>query len=748
MGEAGGGFVQPDWSLPLEDIEADLFRHSGSLDRWEGNVRLTVDNTLVTADSLTRDDTTGELMAEGNITLRQGEASFKAQNFFYVTPPQEETPQEPKVAPLVDATDEGQTQQLRRGVIKAENVVLIEPQRELMAEFMEYDLSNETGEFIHAHGHAGVIYFDAKSLRVLGPDEAEAEDVWVTTCENDPPHYKIRLKKALIKNGQVVLATNARLQLGRFNTPLYIPRLRTPGYRGDRSVNFDIDIGQRSDLGYFLNLGQWFQLTPHFDFALRVLPSTKEGVGYGFDFEYDFMDDPTSPLFRSKGSFRTLYTTQDRGYTEFYHRQELTPRTIVLAQWEQWYDEDFVKDFFFDTFRDRTGPRTFINVTHAPDGQVFSATASRSTNGFTEESEKLPEFAYHLLERPLGKNFYVSFDSVTGYLERSDDDIRSTRTVNVARVTYDWKVREGFNIAPFVELEGSWYSRTLDDDKEEFRLGGVAGLNMQARIQRTFTGRKGFSGFKHVFVPSITLSHRPDSSLDAEDTPIFDALDNTPGRTRIESTFDNIVFARDAETGRVWQILQVTLYQGNDLDNELGNAHDYEMVVDIRPRPKWGLLTSAELHRAGSDLIRDRRPAFERFMDEIRDTILERSDRNDLIRSRGTEFDRILSFFYYDNTQDGGNLTSRIGFTFTEAEDNVITREALYGVGYRFSDKWAVSFEHRYDLSRNELSRQKYEIRRRLHRWQTALQLRDRASGFDIGIEFSIIDFPGARIGF
>ena len=46
------------------------------------------------------------------------------------------------------------------------------------------------------------------------------------------------------------------------------------------------------------------------------------------------------------------------------------------------------------------------------------------------------------------------------------------------------------------------------------------------------------------------------------------------------------------------------------------------------------------------------------------------------------------------------------------------------------------------------ISRQTYEVRRRLHRWEAALKFRDRESGFDVGVEFSLIDFPGARAKF
>ena len=69
-------------------------------------------------------------------------------------------------------------------------------------------------------------------------------------------------------------------------------------------------------------------------------------------------------------------------------------------------------------------------------------------------------------------------------------------------------------------------------------------------------------------------------------------------------------------------------------------------------------------------------------------------------------------------------------------------------MGCKLGDLWGVAFEHRYDFERNELARQQYEIRRRLHCWEAALLFRDRPSGWDVGIEFNISAFPGTRVKF
>jgi len=72
----------------------------------------------------------------------------------------------------------------------------------------------------------------------------------------------------------------------------------------------------------------------------------------------------------------------------------------------------------------------------------------------------------------------------------------------------------------------------------------------------------------------------------------------------------------------------------------------------------------------------------------------------------------------------------------------------IYGLGYEAGDKWGLAFEHRYDLDRDHLVRQEYEVRRRLHCWDMIFQLTDRESGWDVGVEFSITAFPGTKVRF
>ena len=90
----------------------------------------------------------------------------------------------------------------------------------------------------------------------------------------------------------------------------------------------------------------------------------------------------------------------------------------------------------------------------------------------------------------------------------------------------------------------------------------------------------------------------------------------------------------------------------------------------------------------------------------------------------------------------------RVGFAYTETGQTVYNRAVLYGLGYRFGEKWGLAFEHSYDFEQRKMTQQKYEIRRNLHCWEAALVFRDRETGWDIGLEFNIAAFPGTAVKF
>lgn len=748
FGPAESLFETPDWTQPLKNLEADEMGGGFDGDKVEatGNVKLNLGETKFTADYFMYTQSTGEMHAKGNVLMAHPTGSFAADEVFYTVPPEEQVP---PPAPFEAEDEQGRAKRrLTLGRISATNVRITEPTRDLVADHVDYDALSSTGDLTNVRGRNGEFYFGASKLHVLGPRSFEAEDAWLTTCDTEPAPYKIRLKELKVTDGQPAFGKHARLQIRNFDTPFYLPMWRRgTGTRYPWSVDFD--SGRRAEIGFFVNVGQRVNVTPDVAVGPRVFATEDEGVGLGGDLEYDFMQTPSSRLYRTKGEVHGLETTENRGYIHWYHRFEPNDELVLRMQAEQWHDRDFYKDFYYEDFRNRTTPRTFANVTYTKPTYIATSTMRLNTHGWLSETERFPEATFHLLDRRIAPHLYFTFDTVNGYNDREPLGGDAARTVNTARLTYDWDLNEAFSVTPFVETDLAWYSKERYDDDSSSRVGSLVGTTVQTRLHKTYDGFWGFSGFKHVIVPSLTYSYRPEPSMSFEDTPRFDALDNSFGRSRIESKIDNIVFGRDAETGEVWQVGRLTLYQGNDFWNEIRKSDDYEIEIDLRPRPWWGMQLVGERHVVNDDLsIQDpfflqqiNLRAYEAIFGQPYD-----AEAIYLYDAAFNDYNRILAQFYYDETLTGGPLQARVGFAYTETGDRVFNREILYGAGYKFSDKWGLAFEHRYDFEDSELRSQTYEVRRIWSCWESALRVRDRESGTDIDLEFSIKAFPGSRV--
>ena len=759
------GIQPPDWRHPFKNIQADHLKGKGSAAiEATGNVSFSLDTTHFRMDEFYYNEASGELRASGNISIVQDQAELTADSISYKIPQLEELSNSHRSQVPIQAYGETLSEQelareaMTSGHVIAENLYILEPHRKLRAKHVDYDLRTRSGELddargmvlLNMRGQLVAFYFGAQKLHIHKGQQAEAENIWLSTSLHDPPNYRLNLKKASLGDDGAVTASRAQLQIGKWKLPVIWPKWAYAPGRGAQGYEFK--TGHGADIGYYANMGYHFGVTPDLNLTLRLYPTTRAGVGFGLEGKYDFMKEPQSLFFRSHGSFKNMLTTRGDGETVWYHRHEITDNTVALVHWEQWYKRNFVKKFYYeDEYRNRTEPRTFVNVTHTKPNYIATATVRKTTNDFVAETERSPEVTFHLLERPIWDRVFFSFDNISGYNEREPKGTHATRSVNVARASLDIDFNQALSLTPFVELEGSWYSDRVDSSSSDGRFSSLVGATLQTRFHRSFKGFAGFSGFKHVIVPSLTYSYRPRPTMDVEETPHFDAYDTVFGRSRLEAKIDNVVFGQDEETKESWQVGRLSLFYGYDFSNEMSKSKDYELELDIRPRPWWGWLLAAEQHKTDNDFNIDQPYAFQRWWLEKFEDITGRPVNSETLFQYNADFgkyERVLSYLYYDDTVYSGRFNARLGFSYTSTRGRVFNREILYGAGYRFNEKWSFAFEHRYDFQRDDLYRQTYEIRRNFDGLEAAFKFRDRSSGWDVGFELSLVAFPGTKLSF
>jgi hypothetical protein len=778
FGEASLGFEPPDWTEPMRDIEADTM--TADLGKREtvlkDNVRLRLGRMRFQSDSFRFSEDEGHYEAQGNVLVEQHLSRLSADRLMYTAPADEEVE---KVLVLQPGPDEQgfAKKRLSMGRLIAENLHVEEPTRALHAAWVDYDFANQTGELREAQGTASVFRYTAEKVSILGPDSAIFENISLTTCPEDPPHYQLHLKRLEIQDREQVRAEKLRLQFGKFKMPFYIPLVRTGA---SQMMALDYDSGTRAATGYYINTGIQFEVTPEVSLGPRFMPTAKQGFGLGADLYYDFMSRPTSWLYRTRGELHGLYTTKDRGHYLWRHRYEDNEDLVLRMESEHWSDKDYYKDFFYEESRNRTAPRTFAHLVYRQPSYFATATARVNTHPWLDESEQLPEASFHLVEQPLATPIMASFDTVSGYYRQKYRGLEGFRSVNTGRLSLDWNPLPYLGVTPFIESQATWYQHLAHRDTDYFRFNHTAGLTLLTRFHKIYPGILGFSAIKHVVEPSVTYSYSPRAGLSVLEAPQIDAYDSAFGRSRIESKLSNLFYGKDEETGEVWRVGRVTLYHGADFWNESQKSQDYEVEIDIRPRPWWGSQFVLERHdvNGGHHFIRPRRFSsllgrtaglygaysqlnaynpydpynlFNRqgmYVPQLSLPERSRYDRSLEQAALNIDYTRMLTQVYYDNTMLGGRLSSRVGFAYTDTAGTVYNREILYGLGYKLGDHWGFSFEHIYSLRERDMIRQTYELRRRFDCWESAIRFRDRGSGFDVNLEISLVAFPGSAIRF
>jgi hypothetical protein len=748
FGSKEGGFEPPDWTNPARDVTADKMVRNleTGITTMENNVRLKLGNMLFTSDAFTRNEKTGEVHVQGHVEVTQTNSKFTAEDVKFWPPDPGEVPPPSPLLPVGE--QEAARKRLSLGRVEATKVHIVEPTREMIADHATYDFGKGTGVLTGVVGHAGMYYFSAQKVTLTGPKGADCEGVWITTCDEQDPHYRITMKTLNIKDGVEVESTKPRLMIGHTNTPVYLPKWSTN--LEEHPWNIDFRTGRTAELGYFVEYGQMFEITPNIALGPRIFPSEKGGVGVGGDVNYDFMQNPASPFFSSKGEIHGLYTTRGRDYVHWYHRYEYSDDLVVKGQLEWWKDPNAYKNLYYLNYKNRTDPRTFVNLTYRQDEYIATATVRENPNNWSPDTERLPEGTFHLLERPLVDRLTFSFDTIDGYNKRTPKADSGARSVNVGRLTYNYNPVEGISLTPFFETEAALYTGNTDRDEANALLAPTLGATLQTRLHRMYPGVLGFSDFKHLIVPSVTAFYRSQPLKNADEVARFDALDNPYGRARIESKIDNILYGRDANTKETWQVARLSLYHGNDMWNEQSKAQDYEMELDLRPRSWGGFQTIAERHEVDDNKNNKSDPACATIEDWYYRTF-ERGNADDPLSRSVTpagSFTRLLTQVYYDSTPKGGRSNGRIGFAYTETNGSTFNKDMLYSLGMKLGDNWSAGFEHVFDIEHGHMRMQIYELRRKLHCWELDLRFIKRESGIDVNVGFNLVAFPSSRVRF
>jgi len=671
-------------------------------------------STILTADGVTVNQETGEVVADGNVHIAQGDQVWTGEHIRYNF-----------------NTHQMQSEQFRTG-----KAPVFASGRELTG-----DVTNQTYNARHA---------------------------FVTTDDVDDPIYRVRASRIKIVPGKYVEMWNAVLFVGD------VPAFYFPYYQrnlGPHANNLNFVAGYRSSYGaYILNTYTWW-LNNTVNWQLHLDYRSERGVGLEPDidlhlgqwgnatFKYYYTHD-LSPEKGTNGLPDFGPVSQDR--QRVYFAWQATPYTNLNVKALINYQSDayLEHDFFESDYRENPQPNSFFEINKYSENWSLDALSAPELNSFFDQIERLPDvkltgYRQQILDTPV----YYDSESSVGYYKAffaETNGVMPQPTYSAGRadtfhqLVLPWTFFNWLNVTPNVGGRLTYYtseSGAGGTNSETSRAVFNTGVGASFKASQLWTGAKNsflqVDGLRHIIEPSMNYVFVPNPSASPSQLPQFDSALPSLLLLPIQFPAYNNLDSIDSENV-VRFGLRNTLQTKRD--GQLDNLLDWNLMLDWRLNPDGNPNNLDEPFSAQAtfgDLYSDLRFKPRSWItaeSQIREDI-NHGDLNlafeQLTLTPDERWSFGFSYWYLRNGFDG----------FTQG-DNFITGTAFY----RFDDNYGFRMTENFNADDGRLQQQLYTVYRDMRSWTGALTFRvlDNSTGptdFTVAVTFSLKASPSQHLG-
>lgn len=670
-------------------------------------------NTVLTADSASVNQDTGEAVADGHVHIEMGDQLWVGDHVTY----------------------NFKTRQMRSEQFRTGKPPVFAAGRELTG-----DLTNKTYNARHA---------------------------FVTTDDVSDPTFRVRASRIKIVPGKYIEMWNAVLFVGD------VPAFYFPYYRrniGPHANNWNFLAGFRSSYGpYILDNYTWW-LNDAVDGKFHVDYREKRGPGVGPDlnlhlgqwgnaaFQYYYTYDHDQ--YRGTNGLPDFGPIPENRQRVYFGWQATPATNLNLKALVNYQSDAFMEhDFFESAYRDNPQPNTFIEANKYSDNWSLDALATPELNNFFDQVERLPDVkltglrqqifdtpVYYDSESSAGyyKTFFAQTNGVTPLPNYS-----ASRADTYHQLLVPWTFFNWLNVTPRVGGRFTYYSSESGPggtNSEAYRTVFNTGISTSFKASQLWTGATNsflqIDGLRHVIEPSANYVYVPRPSTAPPQLPQFDSALPSLGLLPIEFPDYNNIDSVDSENVIRFG-LRNTLQTKRD--GQIDNLLDWNLTLDWRLNPG---------HAANLDEPFSPRQTFSDLYSEFtfkpRNWIAFESQ----VREDVNNGDLNLAFHQLTFTPNErwswglGHWYLRNGFDgFTQA-DNFIT-STIY---YRLDDNWGFNMTDDFNAADGRLQQQLYTVYHDMRSWTGALTLRviDNSTGptdFTVAVTFSLKASPSRHLG-
>ena len=677
--------------------------------------------------------------------------------------------------------DKGQLDQSTGEIFAEGNVTLQSEDRVFTSDRLYYNFqtrSMQTDNF-----RAGQAPFFVEGINIKGDankNEYSAQEVLLTSDDRSDPLLKLRTRSLNISPGKYLEAKGVTFYAGNvpiFYFPYYKRRLDQP------PNHWSITPGYRSRYGMFFEGAYNWNLSDQLKGKANLDYRSLRGLAGGLDVDYDLgllgdgdvsvyiMNDrdPQSGAGSRSGSIEFTDRT-DRHRLSLFHSVNIETNFTAKLLFQDQSDRFMNRDFFESDFRQDPQPESHIEIAKHWENFSVSLLAQPQVDDFYQTVERLPELRVTGLRQRLGETplFYESETSV-GYFEFSpaSDDSELTSYQALRGDTHQQLLLPSnyfnwLNVIPHAGFRFTHYGSRSSDESDFGQMNDIdrsvfnTGIEFSFKASSTFPDAKlsllDVDGLRHVVQPMANYIFVPDPNkrpwelpqFDRElhslrlrpiDFPDYNSIDTIDSRNVIRIGVRNRLQTK--RFGLVDDVLNWELFTDWRLDTGMYEERFNDVYSDLEVKPRSWLLLGSEL----------RYDPNKRLLNESNNTIsLLPNNKWSLTLGhrylRDLTQDELKGFFPYDPFfEDSLGENWRWG--------NNLLYSRLY---YRFNEDWGFRMIHQFEASDGTMEEQSYSVYRDFSSITSALRfrLRDHRGGkndFSVSLLFSLKAIPRINLG-
>jgi LPS-assembly protein len=633
-------------------------------------------NTVLTADTVSWNERSGEAIADGDVRVQRGGETWVSQHLIY----------------------NFYTHQLQAGQFR-----MGQPPAYAGGQGLRGELTNR-------------VYVATNAV--------------VTSDDVANPSVKIRASYIRVEPGRRIVAHNAVvyvMDVPVFYFPYYSRRL------GPRANTFNFVPGYRSSFGPFLLADYTWFLNDELDGKLHLDYRERRGVGTGPDLNfhlgrwgdgtlrYYYLHDIDPNVDAAAGA--SIPQNRERVY--FAYQANPLTNFNVKAMVRYQGDTNIIREFFEHEYRDDPQPNTFIEANKFWNNVSLDLYAQPRVNDFLETVESLPEVRLTAFRTQLGNSpFYYESQSSAGYYRRLFPELDSLtlgtnyeagRVDTYHQITLPHTFFGWLNVAPRVGGRYTYYNGdsgpgqpSEQQSRGVFNTGAEVSFKASQLWPAVHSGVLDLDGVRHIVEPSVNYVYVPAPNLPPRQLPQFDYQLPSLRLLPIDFPDYNDIDSIDSEN-----VMRFGLH--NKLQTKRNGAVvnflDWNLYTDWRIKPRADQTTFSDLY---SDLIL--RPRSWLGLESITRYDPERGQLNLAyhtltLRPNSTWSWSIGHFYLANDVPDFPGL----------GNNSLIS--IFY---YRVNENWGFRLYHRFEALTGSLQEQAYSVYRDMRSWTAALTFRTR----------------------